>query len=34
MLSSNDFLFRKNAPEALRMVGITAIFRKSSAVAI
>jgi phage terminase large subunit-like protein len=34
MLSSNYFLFKKNAPEALRIVGITAIDRKSSAAAI
>lgn len=34
MLSSKDFLFKKNAPEALRIIGTMAMLRKSSAVAM
>jgi hypothetical protein len=32
--SSIDFLFKKNAPEQRNNVGMIAIFKKSSAVAI
>lgn len=34
MLSSNCFLFKKKAPEALKIMGIIDIYKKSSAAAI